>query len=347
MRSTNAKRFDKKWFALVALVIQNSGLSIVMRYTLVTTDVANRYMSSTAVLMSEVMKLFISIFACFVLDSSATMNKFKSVLKTDAGVELDWLKLCVPSVLYTVQNSLQYAAMGELSAPVFQVMYQMKIITTAFFSVILLNRHISALQWGSILALTLGVALVQLSQQKSADNVANNSVMGLVYVVCGCVTSGFAGVYFEMVLKASKASIWVRNIQLAVIGILVASMGCIYRDGSHIYNNSFFFGYDKHVWGVITIQASGGLIVALVVKYADNVIKNFATSFSIIISVIASYILFDDVSVNMSFIGGSAAVLGAVYWFGSLAPVKMVTMQEIIREETNDESSIPLKTNTV
>ena len=33
----------------------------------------------------------------------------------------------VPSVLYVVQNSLQYVAIEMLSAPVFQVMYQMKV----------------------------------------------------------------------------------------------------------------------------------------------------------------------------------------------------------------------------
>jgi UDP-sugar transporter A1/2/3 len=342
----NKKGIDKKWLALVALVIQNSGQSIVMRYTLVSGEASSRYMTSTAVLMSEIIKLLISLLACFLFDSSANALKFKNVIITDAGLEGDWLKLCVPSVLYTVQNSLQYAAMAELSAPVFQVMYQMKIITTALFSVILLKRYISAFQWGSIVALTLGVATVQLSQQNLlAENEASSSFMGLVYVICGCSTSGFAGVYFEMVLKSSKASIWVRNIQLAVIGICVASVGCIYRDGSRISSDGFFRGYDYLVWGVIAIQAVGGLIVAVVVKYADNVIKNFATSFSIILSVIASAVLFDDVSVNTSFVGGSATVLGAVYWFGSHTPVKVVSQQDIMREDTNDES--PLKTNVV
>jgi UDP-sugar transporter A1/2/3 len=57
----------------------------------------------------------------------------------------------------------------------------------------------------------------------------------------------------------------------------------------------FFSGYNEYVWGVITLQAAGGLIVAVVVKYADNVMKGFATSISIIISAVISYILFHDV----------------------------------------------------
>ena len=56
------------------------------------------------------------------------------------------------------------------------------------------------------------------------------SFYGLLSVVLGCMTSGFAGVYFEMVLKSSKASIWVRNIQLSTIGIFAAFFSCWYND---------------------------------------------------------------------------------------------------------------------
>ncbi len=327
----------KKWFALFALVIQNSLLSILMRYTLVVGQDSSRYMTSTAVLMSEVLKLLLSLTACFAIDASANFSKFRSVLKTDAGVGSDWLKLCVPSVLYTLQNSLQYAAMARLSAPVFQVLYQMKIITTAIFSVLMLSRQISGMQWFSILALTLGVGAVQFSQQTNADE-NENSVLGLVYVLCGCATSGFAGVYFEMVLKASKASIWLRNIQLSFIGIFVASLGCLYRDYDRIVADGFFCGYDNVVWSVIAAQAAGGLLVAMVVKYADNVIKNFATSVSIIASAVISARLFHDVAINIAFVCGSLVVLGAVYAFGASQPVKVATRQDMLMDEIENEN---------
>ena len=189
---------------------------------------------------------------------------------------MDWGRLAVPSVLYTVQNSLQYTAMSMLSAPVFQVCYQMKIVTTALFSVVLLNRHITPLQWGSVSALAMGVALVQLSQQSGEDDGKSSSFLGLIAVAVGCMTSGFAGVYFEMVLKSSRASIWVRNIQLAFIGIFMASCGCLMKDYDGIFPKEggfdFFHGYNSIVWGVILFQAAGGSS-AMVVKYANNIIK--------------------------------------------------------------------------
>jgi UDP-sugar transporter A1/2/3 len=145
-------------------------------------------------------------------------------------------------------------------------------------------------------------------------------------VLLGCRTSGFAGVYFEMVLKSSKASIWLRNIQLSVIGLFMSVLGCYLRDFDElIERGDFFSGYNKYVWGVITLQAAGGLIVAVVVKYADNVMKGFATSLSIIISAIISFVMFHDVEVNLAFVTGGGVVLAAVFAFGYQPPAVVST----------------------
>lgn len=43
---------------------------------------------------------------------------------------------------------------------------------------------------------------------------AGSQFVGLMSVLMACVSSGFAGVYFEKILKETKQSVWVRNIQL-------------------------------------------------------------------------------------------------------------------------------------
>jgi hypothetical protein len=66
-------------------------------------------------------------------------------------------------------------------------------------------------------------------------------------------------------------------------------------------------------------------IVAVVVKYADNVLKGFATSLSILISSLVSWYMFHDLDVNAGFIFGAMVVLSAVYYYGyTPAPAKAV-----------------------
>ncbi|CAJ0918101.1 19896_t:CDS:2, partial [Entrophospora sp. SA101] len=45
---------------------------------------------------------------------------------------------------------------------------------------------------------------------------AQNPIIGLIAVITSCVSSGFAGCYFEKILKTSETSMWIRNIQLAI-----------------------------------------------------------------------------------------------------------------------------------
>lgn len=59
-----------------------------------------------------------------------------------------------------------------------------------------------------------------------------------------------------------------------------------------------------------------GLIVAVVVKYADNILKGFATSISIIISSIISIWLF-NFEITIGFIVGSILVMISTVFYES------------------------------
>ena len=70
------------------------------------------------------------------------------------------MKMCVPSGLYVLQNNLQYIGASYLPAAIFQVLVQIKIITTAIFSVTMLNRKLSLMQWTAIVALGSGIGKI-------------------------------------------------------------------------------------------------------------------------------------------------------------------------------------------
>ncbi len=126
----------------------------------------HRYHTSTAVLLNEVMKLAICLTLSLYdisreLPPSTTASVLFSALYQEVFTADCW-KLAIPATLYTLQNTLQYVAVSNLSAATFQVTYQLKILTTALFSVSILGRTLSGRKWLALVLLTVGVAIVQL-----------------------------------------------------------------------------------------------------------------------------------------------------------------------------------------
>jgi UDP-galactose transporter len=202
----------------------------------------------------------------------------------------------------------------------------LKILTTAIFSVVLLRRHLDFSKWLSLLVLVAGVSLVQLSGMKSGAEAAKvttgNMTIGLLAVVLACCSSGFAGVYFEKVLKGSEISVWVRNVELALIGIVVGLAGVWYTDADLVGQHGFFYGYSPLVWSVIALQALGGIVVALVVKHADSLLKGFSTAISIVISCLVSYLFFGEVELSPKFVMGVALVICSTIMY-SVNPIEL------------------------
>lgn len=61
----------------------------------------------------------------------------------------------------------------------------------------------------------------------------------------------FQGVYFEKVLKSSDTSLWVRNIQMYLSGIVATLLGVYVKDGEKVLDKGFFFGYTSWVCFVV------------------------------------------------------------------------------------------------
>lgn len=330
-----------------------------------------RYIPSTAVLSAEILKFTVSLtMALYEIQSKlqhAAATTLFSTLLQDIFSGDSW-KMAIPATLYTLQNSLQFIAASHLDASTLQITYQLKILTTAIFSVVLLKRKISLRKWLALLLLAVGVTIVQvplatlktdlislsgdeldhswlpgfittwLGHEKRAVAAAGlvrrsatyqgiiadynmrnphpNSTIGLLAVIVACMTSGLAGVYFEKILKDFQGAVgqglteerthvvglWIRNAQLSFYSLFPALfIGVFFNDGAQVSKYGFFSGYNWVVIVVVLLQAFGGILVSLVIKYANNIAKNFATSIGIIISFVISFLFLDlEPSVHVS-----------------------------------------------
>ncbi|TQN68254.1 UDP-galactose transporter, partial [Colletotrichum shisoi] len=209
-----------KQVSLITLTFQNSALILIMHYSRIMPPAGDhRYFTSTAVFLNEVIKLSICS-TCSIAEVSRTLAPstpatvifeqiFNSVFSGDG-----W-KLAIPATLYTLQNTLQYVAVGNLDAVHFQVLYQLKvrasasiavnstlplrlnpsnvlslnansphasqILTTAVFSVTMLRRALGLKRWVSLIILTLGVSIVSLPQPSSANHAESSSASILLH----------------------------------------------------------------------------------------------------------------------------------------------------------------------
>lgn len=88
----------------------------------------------------------------------------------------------------------------------------------------------------------------------------------------------------------------------------------IVSDGPDVRAKGFLYGYTSMVWLATIIHSVGGLIVALVVKHADNILKGFATSSAIVLSCIVSIILF-DFELTVLFTLGAGLVIFSIFLY--------------------------------
>jgi UDP-sugar transporter A1/2/3 len=290
-KALNTRERTTKWSAIMIFVVLHALLTIALRVEAIMTDVDNPCISSTQVCMTEMVKLFLAFLACLFFDARGSVSTLLSQLEK-AFVEegSDMLKLCVPAILYTVQNNLQYIIE---TSPLFVIMYDCKVITTALFYTHMLNRRFKKRQWSSIVALTMGIGMVQSAETDVHYHHASNFV-GISAVVFACITSGFAGVFFEKTMKDSTSSIWMINLELSMISSSLGMFTCLMEDTEDISRRGFFSGYDQWVVLVIVLQALAGLSIALVVKFADNVYKGFAAGLSLIIACFIDQLIFTN-----------------------------------------------------
>ncbi|XP_077359412.1 solute carrier family 35 member A3b isoform X3 [Festucalex cinctus] len=295
-----------KYLSLGVLVLQTTSLVLTLRYSRTLKEDAPRYLASSAVVSAEVIKIVVCTLLVFMENDFSARAMSKLLEEEIVRKPLESMKLAIPAGIYTLQNNLLYVALSNLDAATYQVTYQLKILTTALFSVSMLGKRLGSYQWLSLLFLMAGVTLVQWPMPTGGDSEqkvlsASNQFVGLMAVLMACISSGFAGVYFEKILKETKQSLWFRNIQL----------GMMAYDGERVTQSGMFQGYNKITCTVVLLQALGGLVIAMVIKYADNILKGFASSLSIITSSLISYFLLEDFNPTGVFFTGAALVIAA------------------------------------
>lgn len=304
------------------------------------------YLNTSVVVGAEAIKFCISF---MLLCSEESFGGATAAVRTKFCVErTDTLKVAVPGFLYTIQAALVYYAMDNLSPPIFQVTYQLKILTTALLSVVMLSKPLGGLKWFALFLLTIGAGMVQVGNADSAKSSSQEkdmsaAVVGLVALLCACFTSGLAGVWLEKMLKQTKASIWMRNVQLAFFGFIIAVITAYVKDGPKIMKYGMFGGFGWREQLLTLHQGVTGLASAAVLKYADNILKCFAGVAAILIVSVGTAISSPETfELDIMFVCGSGIVTMAICLYNLGCPTCATDMYEQVVQSVEPSNNADL-----
>lgn len=283
------------------------------------------------ILITETGKVFLN---CFVEFFTTGGRLYQSLQTHIIQKPVDTLTLAIPALLYVVQNSLSCVALSHLTAPVYQVLNQSKLVLTAAVSVMILRRSYTITQWFCLLTISLGVAIVVLAESQNQNQDEHQQQeqhhlsIGLVNIAVACLCSAFAGVYFEKKIERSdhinnmtSASLYMRNIQLSSISVVIAACQRGFFNPTTDMDKPYFHGFTVWVWIFVGLQVGAGLHTSAVIKHSGNVLKGQATALSTVLSSLVSLVLLGN-PLTASFIAGATIIVGSVYLFSNPLPEK-------------------------
>ena len=234
-------------------------------------------------------------------------------------------KMLFLSFIYGSMNILSFIALRNIGAGLFTIFAQLKILSTAMMSAIVLRRRYSSARWRALISLMLGVLLFS-EPVWNTDNGGKSVNGGSTMLGCGAVLievwlSGFASIYFEKVVKtdAEQMTIWERNFQLAMWSFPIY-MGFIVFEGGG--KAGFLGGWSTTAFMLSVLGAAGGLLVALSIKYGDSILKTLAVTGAILLSSLMDHYLLAGPLTPIMVIAGAQVVIAICNYTFDLRPVE-------------------------
>jgi UDP-sugar transporter A1/2/3 len=317
-------RRSVRLLVLVLLCVQNSAHVLLLRYSrgILREDFA----PSVAVVAAELLKLLVCTAVLWRQQRSpggavGIEGSFVALVRSAAPLSL-------PAAVFFAQNVLGLLATQHLDAGVFSVLSQWKILSAAIFTVLLLHRPLSPRKWRALLLLVVGVVLITLPHNASllcptvapasaaepAAQGANRSfLLGAAATLTMATLSGFGGVALERLLKGSlAASLWARNFQLSLFSIAFGLLELALFSSGTLRTQGVLHGFSLVSGAAVLTSAFGGLLVAAVLRYADNILKGYATACAIVVTSLASRLLF-GAELSTLFTLGAAVVIISLF----------------------------------
>ncbi|GAX22878.1 solute carrier family 35 (UDP-sugar transporter), member A1/2/3 [Fistulifera solaris] len=308
--------------ALLLLTLHNCFSMLLIRFVMKNQP---NFLASAAVLVSELIKLAGSCsYILFIQKKS--IGSIAKFLKEDRK---NTMLLVVPACAYNFQMSMAYVALANIDAALYSVICQSRLLFTAVCAVIFLRKKLKYIQLLSLILLTCGVMLCNMADQRDSKDDPNGSTSSVTLGISAALgisfSSGIASVYTERVIKGNKNKniseqeygLAYTQVQLALMSIFTMGTYAFIQDWDVIKTNGLFHNFSS--WAALSVvnNAVGGLIVASVLKYADSVLKGYATALAATLTGILSYFMFGTALNSIYFMGIINVLVAVILYNGN------------------------------
>jgi len=219
------------------------------------------------------------------------------------------------SALYTLNNQLSFYCL-EVADP--GSMSLGKSIAPYLCALLLrfTGKPLHQLQWVCVIVQCCAIAIVQYDACKGAGFLPEKA-----YYMIGAATSitAVTSVWNQIVIQGFDVPINLQNSIMYAFGSIIATGSYLHSTtskGGH--HKGFFEGYTTLPLLLVLFQAFHGLAVALVYKYADAIVKNFANSSVMAILIVVSAYFFALQTTLHSWLG-IVIVLATTYCYMNIA----------------------------
>jgi UDP-sugar transporter A1/2/3 len=227
------------------------------------------------------------------------------------------------SALYTVNNQLSFYCL-EVADPGSMALGKSIAPYLCALLLRLAGQHLHALQWVCVVVQCCAIAIVQYDACKGTGYLPTKA-----YYMIGLATSitAVTSVWNQLIIKGFEVPVNLQNAIMYAFGSVIATVSYVHSaatetqgrgHGHKSHHIGFFEGYTTLAILLVLFQAFHGLAVALVYKYADAIVKNFANSSVMAILIVVSFYFFGLQTTLHSWLG-IVIVLATTYCYMNIA----------------------------
>mmetsp|Transcript_136226 Transcript_136226/g.236865 ORF Transcript_136226/g.236865 Transcript_136226/m.236865 type:complete len:466 (+) Transcript_136226:48-1445(+) len=282
-----------------------------------------------AVVLTELVKLVVSLMLylpTFVRHASANYSGNEANAPDKDFSTSDALWLLVPALFMTINNILVFKAIGSNDAAAFGVFRDTVIVWTAGFWRFVFRAPLGQVRIVGIATVLAGLLLNRLVQEFSGRLWS----WTFLWVMLMTVMNATGSVANEFALKRSpKLDINLQNSVLYVsCSLFGAAVLLLDQPGRLAGWNSFFQGFERITFLMISLQAGAGLLVSRLLKYTDAVTKTMATCLrGPVLVILAPYFVTSSQNVSVA-ISAFIVACGAFVYL-SQGPLSVAPTQEV------------------